>query len=82
MQNQSESKQSIIRLELQLIWECIWVLQMKVESRSQMISQFTVKQLNAMNLGRQHLEAGYCAFRKLVKVRVWEISKKRTRRQC
>ena len=42
---------------------------MKVESRSQMISQFRVKQLNAMKLGRQHLEAGYCVFRKLVKVK-------------
>ena len=42
---------------------------MKVESRSQMISQFRVKQLNAMKLGRQHLEAGYCVSRKLVKVK-------------
>lgn len=44
-----------------------------------MISQFRVNQLNAMNLGRQHLEAGYCVFRKLVKVTVGDQQEKDTK---
>lgn len=44
-----------------------------------MISQFRVNQLNAMNLGRQHLEAGYCVSRKLVKVTVGDQQEKDTK---